>query len=69
MNTGIVKNHPNIWKFIRFLQTEEKRVQIIWAQWNVGASKKINPRTNLKTDVSTIFIRDTKMVSSTHQSY
>ena len=48
MNSRIVKNHPNIWKFIHFIQAEERRVQLIQAQWTAGASKKINPRTNLK---------------------
>ena len=48
MNRQIVKNHPNIWKFIRFIQAEEKRVQLIQAHWTVAAPKKINSRTNLK---------------------
>ena len=48
MNSQFVKNHPNIWKFIRFIQAEEKRVQLIQAQWTAGTSKKINSRTNLK---------------------
>ena len=48
MNIRIVKNHPNIWKFIRYMQAEEKRVKLIQAQWTAGASKRINSRTNLK---------------------
>ena len=48
MNSRIVKNHPNIWKFIRFIQADEKRVQSIQAQWTASASKKINSRKNLK---------------------
>ena len=48
MNSQIVKNHPNIWKFIDFMKAEERRVQLIQAQWTAGASKKINSRTNLK---------------------
>ena len=47
MNTRIVKNHPNIWKFIRYIQAAEKRVKLIQAQWTAGASKKINSRTNI----------------------
>ena len=48
MNTRIAKNHPNIWKFIRYMQAEEKRVKLIQAQWTAGASKKTNSRMNLK---------------------
>ena len=48
MNSRIVKNHPNIWKFILFVQAEEKRVQLIQTHWTTGAFKKINSRRNLK---------------------
>jgi len=45
MNSRIYRNHLDIWLLMKFLQTEEKRVQCISIQWLAGASRKKNPRT------------------------
>lgn len=45
MNHRITHNHPNIWQFIKFMQSEEKQIQRIVLQWSTGASKKKNLRT------------------------
>ena len=42
MSNRILRNHPNIWRFIQFMQVEEKRFETIVAQWSTGASKKKN---------------------------
>jgi len=48
MNHRISRNHPHIWRFIQFMQFEEKNVQTIILQWSSGASKKQNVRTTGK---------------------
>lgn len=45
MNHRIHRHHPNIWKFIKFMQAEEARVKNVITQFAAGASKKPNPRT------------------------
>ena len=48
MNHRIACNHPHTWRFIQFMQAEEKNVQTIILQWFSGASKKQNVRTTGK---------------------
>ena len=42
MNNRIPRNHPNIWRFIQFMQKEEKRFETVLAHWSTGAAKKKN---------------------------
>ncbi|CAF3239279.1 unnamed protein product [Rotaria sp. Silwood2] len=48
MNHRISRNHPHIWRFIQFVQSEEKNVQTIVLQWSSGATKKQNVRATAK---------------------
>ncbi|CAF4584878.1 unnamed protein product, partial [Rotaria socialis] len=58
MNCRIYRNHPNIWNFIDFMKTEEKRVQNIVLQWSSGASKKKTKRTTaLQNRINTLYSR------------
>ena len=45
LNHRITRNHPHIWQFIKFMQTEEKQFQRIILQRSVSASRKQNLRT------------------------
>ncbi|CAF4155088.1 unnamed protein product [Rotaria magnacalcarata] len=58
INCRILRNHPNIWKFIKFLQAEEKRAQLVIIQWSAGASKKQQPRTAfIQSRINTLYAR------------
>ncbi|CAF0960239.1 unnamed protein product [Adineta steineri] len=48
MNYRISRHHPHMWRFIQFMQSEEKHAQTIVLQWSSGASKKQNTRTTAK---------------------
>jgi hypothetical protein len=45
MNHRILRSHPHMWRFIQFMQAEEKNLQRIVLQWSSGAPKKQNSRT------------------------
>jgi hypothetical protein len=58
MNHRIERNHPNIWKLIKFMQAEEKRIQTIVVRWAADASnKKITCMTSIESRINTHYER------------
>jgi hypothetical protein len=53
-----MRNHPNIWFFLAFLQRQEKRVTTMISQWSSGASKKNNYRSSaIENRINTLYKR------------